>query len=106
MINLIGNAILHGCAPGDEVAISIEVDGSGDFLCRVEDPDRNPGADLAKLAADYLVSRKVGEGIGLGLAFCAVTASNHRGKISMERRAGMKETCLLLKSADQIPVES
>lgn len=96
--NLVANAILYGSREGDEVRVAVGTKGRGTFFIGVSDRDRSPAPHLAERANAYLVHRKTGNGIGLGLAFCAVAAANHGGDLVQDTREDGKSLGLVLKS--------
>lgn len=81
--------------PGNECAIAIRVGPGAPGMVRIEVADDGVGVPRnlpSRIFDPFYSTRKVGEGIGLGLAICPSIVTAHGGCISVASEVGRGST--------------
>jgi signal transduction histidine kinase len=91
-VNLVLNAaqsIPAGDAEKNEVRVSVRPDGSGQVIAEVADTGAGMSADvLARVFDPFFTTRRVGEGVGLGLSICHGIVTSLGGRIEAKSGPG------------------
>src|SRR5438105_10838470 len=91
-VNLVLNAaqsIPAGHAEKNEVRVTIRANGSGQVLAEVADTGAGMPADvLARVFDPFFTTRRVGEGVGLGLSICHGIVTSLGGHIDAKSEPG------------------
>src|SRR5436305_3072799 len=91
-VNLVLNAaqsIPAGDAENNEVRVSIRPGGSGQVVAEVADTGAGMSADvLARVFDPFFTTRRVGDGVGLGLSICHGIVTSLGGRIEAKSEPG------------------